>query len=138
MDGDFYSRIPAPGLMADVLLVAHFLIVAFVLAGQVLILAGWLGNWQWIRNLWFRLAHIGTIGYVVIQTWLGQLCPLTIWEQELRRAAGQPVYEQSFIEYWLGQILFFDLPWWFFVTAYTAFGLLVLASWWWVPPRRRP
>ena len=130
------DNMPAPALAADLILVLHALIVAFVVFGQLLVIVGGLRGWQWVRNLWFRLAHLVTVGYVVVQTWLGQLCPLTVWEQNLRRAAGQAVHDQSFIEFWLGRILFFDLPWWVFIAIYTAFALVVLWSWWWLPPRR--
>lgn len=130
------DRIPAPALAADLILLLHALIVAFVLFGQVLVIIGGAIGWQWVRNLWFRLAHLATIVFVLIQTWLGQLCPLTVWEQDLRRAAGQATHDQSFIGYWLGRVLFFDLPWWAFIVAYTAFALVVLWSWWWLPPRR--
>lgn len=130
------ERIPAPALAADILLVFHALVVAFVLFGQVLILAGGALGWSWVRNLWFRLAHLLTIVYVILQTWLGVLCPLTVWEQQLRQRAGQEAHDQAFVEYWLSQLLFFDLPWWVFVVTYTAFGALVVASWWWLPPRR--
>lgn len=132
----WYQRVPAPGLLADTILLVHGLIVAFVIGGQALILLGWWRRWTWIRHFWFRLTHLGTIAFVIVQTWLGRLCPLTIWEQDLRRAAGQSWHEQPFIEYWLGQILFHDLPWWLFIVIYTVFGALVVASWWWVPPRR--
>jgi hypothetical protein len=130
------DRIPNPALAADLILVLHFLVVAFVVFGQLLVMVGGWRGWAWVRNLWFRLAHLLTIVYVVIQTWLGQLCPLTIWEQDLRRAAGQTVHDQSFIEYWLGRLLFFDLPWWVFVVVYTGFAVVVAWSWWWVRPRR--
>lgn len=130
------EQVPAPALMADIILVFHALVVAFVIGGQVLILVGWARRWRWVHNLWFRLTHLGTIVFVVIQTWFGALCPLTVWEQELRRAAGQVIYDQTFIEYWLSRFLFHELPWWVFVAAYTAFALVVVLSWWWVPPRR--
>lgn len=133
----WYERVPAPGLLADAMLLAHGLIVAFVVGGQLLILLGGWRAWEWVRNFWFRVIHLCTIAFVVVQTWLERLCPLTIWEQDLRRAAGQSWHEQSFIEHWVGQALFYDLPWWVFIALYTAFGLVVVASWWWIPPRRR-
>lgn len=135
MKSDWYEYVPWPGLWADAILLLHFLIVLFVVFGQVAILFGWWRNWSWVRNFWFRLTHLATIGFVVVQTWLGQLCPLTIWEQQLRQAAGQAFHERSFIEYWISRVLFFDLPWWVFIVAYTAFALLVLLSWWRFPPR---
>ena len=126
-----------PGFWADVILVAHALIVCFVVGGQGLILLGGWRGWPWVRNLPFRLAHLATIAIVVLQAWLGRLCPLTTWEQALRRAAGQATHEESFIEYWVGRFLYLDLPWWVFVAAYTAFGVLVAWSWWRYPPTRR-
>lgn len=136
MQPDLYERIPYPGLIADAILVVHALIVAFVLLGLVLILVGGARHWIWVRNFRFRLAHLATIGFVAIQAWLGRLCPLTVWEAQLRRTAGQAFHEQSFIQFWVGRLLFFDLPWWVFVAAYTVCGLLVVLAWWWVPPRR--
>lgn len=136
MSSDPYSQLPAPGVLADVILVVHALIVVFVVFGQALIMVGWIRSWGWVRNFRFRLIHLVLIAIVVLQAWLGRLCPLTVWEQGLRRAAGQAFHQQSFIEYWVGQVLYLDLPWWVFVTAYTAFALLVVLSWWKCPPLR--
>jgi len=137
MIGDVYDSIPHPGMFADLILVVHALIVGFVIGGQALILVGWWRDWSWVRNLWFRLAHLLTIAIVVLQAWLGRLCPLTIWEQQLRRAAGQGHHDESFIEYWISRFLYLDLPWWTFVAAYTAFAVLVVWTWWRLPPKRR-
>lgn len=136
MANTIYEAIPHPGLVADIILAAHALIVCFVVGGQVLILTGWWRGWSWVRNPWFRLAHLVTIAIVVLQAWLGRLCPLTIWEQELRRAAGQAFHEQSFVEYWIAEYLYLDLPWWVFVVSYTLFAALVIWTWWKLPPRK--
>jgi hypothetical protein len=101
----------------------------------VLILLGKTRNWRWVRNPWFRLAHLAAIGVVVLQSWLGAICPLTIWEMALRERAGDTVYAGSFIAHWLGTLLYYRLPDWVFVFCYTAFGALVLLSWYWVRPR---
>ena len=126
-----------PGLWADAILILHGAIVAFVVFGQLAILVGWIRNWQWVRWFWLRLLHLCTIAFVVVQTWLGQLCPLTLWEQQLRAAAGEVAHEKSFIEFWLSKLLFYDLPWWVFVAAYSLFGVLVLVTWWRLPPIRK-
>ena len=68
------------GLLADGVLVAHALFIAFVVFGQVLILLGLLLGWRWVRNFRFRIAHLAAIGIVVVQAWIGVLCPLTILE----------------------------------------------------------
>jgi len=116
-------------LLADTILLIHFAFVAFVVAGFFLILAGLLAHWSWIHNRIFRIAHLVAIGVVVLQAWFGQLCPLTIWENELRRLAGQSGYSESFIEHWLHKILFSEAEPWVFTTIYSAFGVLVVLVW---------
>jgi hypothetical protein len=75
------------------------------------------------------------MGFIAAQAWLGRLCPLTVWEQDLRRLAGQDAYGESFIEHWLSRLLYWDLPWWVFVAAYTGFAGLVVRAWWRVRSR---
>jgi hypothetical protein len=120
---------------ADALLLLHAAIVLFVVLGQLLIMIGGLRGWRWIRWPAFRWIHLASIGVIVTQAWLGRLCPLTTWEQNLRALAGQETHDQSFVSHWIGVWLYWDLPAWVFVVAYTAFGLLVLASWQRWPPR---
>jgi hypothetical protein len=123
-------------LLADLILAAHVAVVVFVVGLLPLILLGGRRGWRWVRRLWLRGLHLGAIIYIAGQAWLGELCPLTIWEQALRARAGQDGYSESFIEYWLGRLLYVDAPWWAFVAAYTAFAVLVALAWWRVPPRR--
>lgn len=123
-------------LAADSILLLHFAFVMFVIFGLVFILLGKWRSWAWVRNPWFRYAHLAAIGFVVLQSWLGAICPLTIWEMALREQAGGAVYTGAFIAHWLESILYYQAPPWVFVVAYTAFGILVLVSWFWVRPRR--
>ena len=123
-------------LAADAILFLHVAFVAFVVFGFVLILVGKLRSWSWVRNPWFRWAHLASIGFVVVQSWLGAICPLTTWEMALRRKAGDEVYSGAFIAHWLESVLYYQAPQWVFVVSYTFFGLLVAASWLWVRPRR--
>lgn len=120
---------------ADALLFTHALFVVFVIAGLMLILVGGFLSWSWVRNPWFRTAHLIGIVVVVLQSWLGVICPLTIWEMELRSKAGDAVYAGSFISHWLEELLYFQAPGWVFIVCYTTFGLLVLFSWFWVRPQ---
>ena len=122
-------------LVADAILVTHVLFVAFVVLGLILIFVGKFLSWTWVRNPWFRVTHLLAIGVVVLQAWLGVICPLTIWEMELRSKAGKTIYEGSFIAHWLNELLYYQAPWWVFVVCYTAFGGVVLASWFLVRPR---
>ena len=100
---------------ADALLFTHFLFVVFVIVSLLLILVGRLFSWSWIRNPWFRIAHLIGIAVVVLQSWLGVICPLTIWETELRSKAGGTVYAGSFISHWLEKLLYFQAPEWVFI-----------------------
>lgn len=120
---------------ADLILLAHALFVAFVVLGLLLVLAGRLLCWSWVRNPWFRSAHFAAIGLVVLQSWLGAICPLTTWEMGLRERAGDAVYPGTFIAHWLETLLYYRAPGWIFVLCYTLFGALVLAAWFFVRPR---
>jgi Protein of Unknown function (DUF2784) len=122
-------------LLANVVLVVHVAFVMFVVVGMLLIVAGGLLKWAWVRNLWFRVLHLAAIGYVVAESWLGIACPLTTLELWLRRLAGQAAYNGDFIAFWLRKILFFQAPPWVFTVCYTAFAMLVLAGWVFFPPR---
>ena len=116
-------------LLADTILVIHFTFVVFVIFGFFLILLGLLMRWSWVHNRKFRITHLVAIGIVVLQAWLGQLCPLTIWENQLRQLAGQSGYAQTFVQHWLHELLFYQAPPWVFTTIYTCFGVLVLLVW---------
>jgi len=119
---------------ADVTLFSHILVVYFVVFGLFLIFAGKIRNWAWVKNPWFRLLHLLTIAVVVLQSWLGIVCPLTTLEMWFREQAGQATYSGSFITHWMQQLLYFQAPAWVFAVCYTVFGLLVLVSWFWVRP----
>lgn len=123
-------------LAADAVLVLHVLFVVFVVVGLLLILTGRLLSWAWVSNWWFRVSHLVAIGVVVLQSWLGVICPLTRLEMALREKAGDATYAGGFVSHWLETILYYRAPAWVFAVCYTAFGLLVLLSWYWVPPRR--
>ncbi len=123
-------------VLADLVLVLHVGIVLFVVLGQLAILVGWWRGWPWVRHFGLRVTHLVLIAIIVLQAWLGRICPLTIWEQTLRQQAGETGYGGSFVEHWLSQLIFFDAPWWVFVAAYSAFAAVVVLSWALLPPRR--
>ena len=123
-------------LAADLLLIGHVLFVAFVVFGLVLILIGKPLDWAWVRNPWFRLAHLAAIGIVALQSWLGVICPLTKLEMTLRVRADGVVYSGSFISHWLDSLLYYQAPAWVFTVCYTVFAALIVISWFWIRPRR--
>lgn len=123
-------------ITADVILLLHALFVVFVVIGLLLIIAGKVFLWSWVRNPWFRLIHLAAITVVVVQSLFGLICPLTTLEMMLRSRAGDAVYSGSFISHWLENILYYQAPPWVFFMAYAVFGAIVVACWFWVRPRR--
>lgn len=119
-------------LAADAILLLHFTFVLFVVGGLVLIWIGAACEWRWIRNFWFRIAHLAAIVFVAAESLAGIWCPLTIWEDAMRGAHA----EKSFIARWVHRILFYSFPEWVFTVAYVVFALVVIASLWLVPPKR--
>lgn len=121
-------------LLADTLLALHLGVVLFVVGLLPLVLIGGAKGWRWVRRRSLRTTHLALMFFIAAQTWLAQLCPLTVWEQALRESAGQMAYRESFVEHWLSSLLYWSAPPWVFVVVYTGFALLVGAAWWWVRP----
>lgn len=121
--------------LADTVLILHVSFVAFVVVGLLLILVGGACGWSWVRNPWFRAAHLAGIGLVVVQAWLGIVCPLTTLEMWLREMGGDETYSGTFIAHWLQKLLYYQAAPWVFAVAYSVFGLAVVASWAKVRPR---
>ena len=119
--------------LADIILIIHFGFVVFVVGSLPLIWIGaWMG-WGFVRNLRFRLAHLAAILFVVGESLIGMVCPLTLWEDSLRRAETGG----NFIQRWLHRILFYDVPEWVLSTVYVLFALLVAITFRLLPPRHR-
>jgi hypothetical protein len=118
--------------LADLILVAHFAFVVFVVGGLPTIWLGAACGWRWVRNFKFRVAHLAAISFVALEALLGVVCPLTEWEDALRGAPAAT----SFIARWLHRLLFYSFPDWVFTTAYVLFAFLVAATWWRVRPQR--
>lgn len=128
---------PIYRLLADGVLLLHLAVVIFVIGGLAAVFVGNRWRWRWVNARAFRLAHLIAIGVVVLQAWLGAMCPLTVLESWLREQAGDAPYAASFIEHWVGRLLFYEAPGWVFTLAYTAFAGLVVAAWRCYPPRGR-
>ncbi|GBD36274.1 hypothetical protein HRbin36_01395 [bacterium HR36] len=129
--------------LADAILLLHFVLVAFVVAGLVFVLVGGLLRWAWVRHFWFRAVHLALVVVIVLESVFGIVCPLTSWEKQLRQFAGEAgaveLERQGFIIYYARKLLFFPdaLEWeartltW----VYLGFGALVAISLLAVPPR---
>lgn len=120
-------------LLADFILVVHFVFVLFVVLSLPLIWTGAIAGWRWVRNFPFRIAHLAAIFFVSAEAAAGIWCPLTLWEDALRGTAP----DKSFVARWIHALLFYDLPPWVFTAAYFVFAALVALTWRHIPPQRR-
>ncbi len=126
------------GLLADIVAFIHFLYLAFVVVGELLIIIGGILSWDWIRSIPFRLIHLASIAVVAVQAALGVLCPLTIWEYRLREAAGQHAeWDITFVGRLLRSVIYYEFPEWFFLLLYIGFAGLVVATLIIFPPKRK-
>jgi hypothetical protein len=122
-------------LVADLIVTIHLGYVIFVVFGLFIILLGRVLRWHFIRNFWFRAIHLTMILIVVFQAVFGISCPLTIWEYEIRTAAGQPeATNVSFVVRLIHRLIFYEFPPIVFTIGYCLFGIIVLSSWLLITP----
>ena len=124
-------------LLADLLVAIHVSYVGFVVIGFLAIPIGAWRRWGWVRRLGFRVPHLICTAIVAVEGGFGILCPLTTWEAQLRRSAGQTVDDATFVGRLLHSILFVEVPQWALNICYVVFGLIVVGTLFLVPPRRR-
>jgi hypothetical protein len=77
--------------LADAVLVLHIAFLVFIAFGGFL-------AWRWPRVMW---AHLVAVAIGVVSITIGFDCPLTTWEQSLRRSGGQHAYTDGFVDHYL-------------------------------------
>ncbi len=98
---------------ADAVLLLHLSFILFVLLGGLLV--------AWKRG--FVLLHIPVIVWGVFVELTGRPCPLTFWENLLRRLAGDAGYEAGFIEHYLLPLIY---PAWLSIPVQYELAAIVL------------
>ncbi len=83
-------------LLADTLVLAHFLFIAFMALGGLFAL-----RWRW-----FPWLHLPAAAWGVLVEWNNWYCPLTPLELRLRWISGERGYEGSFVEQYLLPIIY--------------------------------
>ena len=86
----FYS------ILADLVVVLHFLFVLFAVAGAILVF-----KWRQVIYL-----HVPVALWAVYIEFSGRICPLTPLENELRIKSGESGYPGSFVEHYLVPVLY--------------------------------
>jgi hypothetical protein len=83
-------------LGADGLVLIHLLFILFVLGGGLLVL-------RWHALAW---VHLPAVFWGAVVEFFHLLCPLTPWENRLRRAAGESGYSGGFVEHYLIPLIY--------------------------------
>jgi hypothetical protein len=85
-------------VLADIVVLAHVVFIAFVLFGGLLTL-----HWRWMP-----VVHLPAVLWGAAVELFGWVCPLTPLENLLRRAGGGEGYSVDFIERYLVPLLYPD------------------------------
>lgn len=116
---------------ADFVLFLHLAIVVFNASLLILIPLG-ARHWAWVRWMRLRQFHAAMMLLIAAQTAIGQHCPLTILEANLRGETPTEFFLARMIE----SVLYWNLPMSFFALLYGLCLAWVVGLWYLVPPRR--
>jgi hypothetical protein len=83
-------------VLADAVMLAHFGFLVFLAVGGFL-------AWRWPRVL---VAHAAAVVWGALSVFVGLDCPLTAWEDELRRLAGEQGLARGFIDTYLTGVVY--------------------------------
>ena len=81
---------------ADLLVLLHLAFIIFVVTGGLAVF-----KWQWMAFL-----HIPAAAWGAMIEYRGWICPLTPWENNLRKLAGEEGYTEGFIEHYILQVIY--------------------------------
>ena len=112
-------------ILGDLVAIIHAGFVIFVIVGFVLIVAGELIHWRWVRNAWIRSVHLAAVMFTVVRVWLAMTCPLWILEDRVRGSPA-PIYDR--VTQWCHRLCFRGTPHRDFQIKVTIFAALVLAQ----------
>ena len=83
-------------VFANIVLIAHFVFIVFVLCGGLLLL-------RWQRIVWI---HLPSVFWVIVVEVTGIVCPLTPLENYFRARSGADIYHGDFIGHYLWLIIY--------------------------------
>ena len=96
-------------ILADLIVVIHFVWILFMLSGFLLTLSGFFWR-RFFDSLLFRILHLCGIIYVGLLALLREYCPLTILENTLRAKYNPDLtYPGSFIVCYVEKLVYPDL-----------------------------
>jgi hypothetical protein len=83
-------------IAADLVLLAHFVFVAFAVFGGALVLYN--PAWPWV--------HVPVVIWSSLVNLMSWTCPLTPAEKFLRNRAGQTGYSGGFVQHYIGRLVY--------------------------------
>jgi hypothetical protein len=83
-------------VLADAVLVVHLAYLVYLPVGPFI-------AWRWPRTIWL---HAACLVVAIVSITTGFDCPLTSWEQSLRRRGGQRAYTDGFVDHYLAGKVF--------------------------------
>ena len=83
-------------LAADAILLGHFAFVLFAVFGVLAVFL--FPPLAWI--------HVPAVAWSSLVNLAGWICPLTPWEQRLRKRAGQAGYAGGFVQHYVGRAVY--------------------------------
>jgi len=117
-------------MLGQLVLAVHLAVIAFNVFGLVAIPLGGALGWRWVRILWWRALHLGSLALVALQAVLGRACFLTDWQDTLSGGGAH----DPLIMRWVNALIYWPLPMWAFTAGYVAVFAYVAALWWFVRP----
>ena len=118
-------------VLGQLVLAVHLVVIAFNIAGLIVVPLGAWRGWPWVRIRWWRLLHLVSLAVVAGQAALGRACFLTDWQDGLSGGGREPL-----IMRWVNSVIYWPLPMWVFTAGYLVVFGYVIALWVFVPPRR--
>jgi hypothetical protein len=122
--------------LANVVAAMHIGYFLFVVGGAVSIVVGAANRWAWVRNPWFRGAHVASVYIVILEDVFGIACPLNTIESGLRSesvtAGATPTGVGGLLDFLLrgtipGDVL--DVIYWSLAVLLTLLLFLVPPKW---------
>lgn len=84
------------GLLADAVMLLHFVFIVFVVAGGLLL-------WRFPRLIW---VHLPAAAWGAAIEFGGWICPLTPLENRLRHLGGEAGYAGGFVAHYLQPLIY--------------------------------
>ncbi len=116
-------------------LYVHALIVLFNVFWLIAIPLGAWQGWAFVRNYWWRIAHLVSLAIVAAQVIAGRLCFLTIVQNALFSRAGSSLPPSLFNRIILS-LIYWPLPDWVFLPLYVLAFAFTATLWFAVAPVR--